>query len=428
MNSSILSQPQAPPGQATVKRESPEELQERIENAQELVQKALTTTRPAEVDREWSHRQSQVKSKRVMIVDDEETNIMMVHQYLSREGYENFVTCSDPREAIQLAETKRPDVILLDVNMPHLNGIQLLKLLNLDMGLRNIPVLVLTAATDPETKSAALELGASDFLNKPVDPRDLLPRVRNSLMLKLHFDEMALQKDQLEQLVMKRTQELYESRQQIILTLGRAAEHRDNETGYHVLRVGHFAGLIAKQLGWSTAAVSMIQQAAQLHDVGKIGIPDSVLFKPGKLDPDEYELMRQHCALGRNIISPMNPTDTSAYRTHTKVGASILHTQNSPLMIMAARIAQSHHERWDGTGYPMGLAGKDIPIESRITAVADVFDALSSKRPYKDPYPRAKCFEILKKSRGSHFDPAVLDAFFACSKEIIEVQMAFMDS
>lgn len=399
---------------------------ERAEAAQALVSDLVQIETEGTLP-EWAERKSQVTTKRVMIIDDEETNVLMVRQYLIRAGYANFVTCCDPKLATGLAKREKPDVILLDVNMPDINGIELLRRFAVDPELRNVPVLVLTAATDPETKNTALELGASDFLTKPVDPRDLLPRVRNSLMLKSHFDQLAMQKDDLEKLVKQRTQQLYESRQQIILCLGRAAEHRDNETGNHVLRVGHFAAMIAKQLGWRPQAVEMIQQAAQLHDVGKIGVPDAILFKPGKLDPDEYELMKNHCALGRNIIAPLQQADAMTYRKHTVAGASILQTKNSALMTMAARISQSHHEKWDGSGYPMGLAGTDIPIESRITAVADVYDALSSKRPYKEPYPREKCFEILESSRGSHFDPTVLDAFFACSKEIVEVQLAFMD-
>ena len=171
----------------------------------------------------------------------------------------------------------------------------------------------------------------------------------------------------------------------------------------------------------------MLEQAAQLHDVGKIGIPDSVLFKPGKLDPDQYELMKRHCGIGKQIIEPFDAAEWQILKKHTGRGESLLHVRTSPLMMLAARIAQTHHEKWDGSGYPLGLAGEDIPLEGRIVAVADVFDALSSERPYKRAFPREKCFEILEEGRGKHFDPKVLDAFFTQSDQIIETQLLLMD-
>lgn len=379
-------------------------------------------------DRERQELEKRNKSCRVMIVDDEEANVLTVRQHLVRADYENFIISTDARTVIAQAASERPDLILMDIKMPHINGLELLKILSADPNLKDIPVVILTAASDPKIRTAALEMGAHDFLTKPVDPSELVPRVRNALMIKSHFDQLDQQNAQLEETVRRRTQELYESRQQIILSLARAAEHRDNDTGNHVLRVGCYAAIIAKHLGWQPEAIEMIQQAAQLHDVGKIGIPDSILFKPGKLDADEYDTMREHCALGKTIIEPLEREDASILRTHASLGESILHVRNSPLMMMAARIAQTHHEHWDGNGYPLGLAGADIPVEGRITAVADVYDALSSKRPYKDAFPREKCFEIMRECRGTQFDPDVLDVFFDCSDEIIEIQLVFMDT
>jgi putative two-component system response regulator len=272
-----------------------------------------------------------------------------------------------------------------------------------------------------------LDLGANDFLTKPVDPHDLIPRVRNALVIKLHLDDMTDQNAKLESLVRRRTEDLSASRQQLILSLAKAAEHRDDDTRNHVIRVGRYAGVIARKLGWTEQRIQMIEQAAQLHDVGKIGIPDAILFKKGKLDPQEWDLMKRHCAFGKEIIEPFSEHELNVLRSHARLGADILHIRSSPMMMMATRIAQTHHERWDGSGYPLGLAGEDIPIEGRITAVADVYDALSTERHYKPAFPREKCFEIIRQGRGTHFDPTVLDAFFASSAEIIEIQLRFMD-
>jgi putative two-component system response regulator len=311
--------------------------------------------------------------------------------------------------------------------MPHINGLEILKRLSSNSTTERLPVIVLTAASDPETKKAALDLGAMDFLTKPVDPHELVPRVRNALLIKLHMDDIAGENAKLESLVRKRTEELTRSRQQLILSLAKAAEHRDDDTGNHVLRVGRYAGIIARQLGWQEARIQMLELAAQLHDVGKIAIPDAILFKPGKLDPQERKLIEKHCAFGKDIIEPIAEQDLQKLRAHTRLGADILHVRSSPMMLMAARIAQTHHERWDGSGYPIGLARTDIPIEARITSVADVFDALSSARPYKPAFPREKCFQIIREGRGTQFDPEVVDAFFARSSDIVQVQIELMD-
>ncbi|MCA9063457.1 MAG: response regulator [Planctomycetaceae bacterium] len=367
------------------------------------------------------------KSAKVMIVDDEPLNIMTFRQHLKMEGYERFVTTSDPREALHMLRAELPDVCLLDIRMPEVSGIEILRVISLDPILQHIPVLILTAATDPETRRQALDLGASDFLQKPIDPNELIPRVRNALLIKKHYDMIASEASKLEKQVERRTRELEATRQQLILCLARAAEHRDNDTGNHVIRVGRYAALIASQMDYPSERLEMLEQAAQLHDVGKIGVPDSILFKPGRLDPDEYSLMKRHCSLGKQIIEPISEKEWAILKAHTRIGESMLHVRSSSLLMLAARIAQTHHERWDGKGYPLGLKGDDIPLEGRIVAVADVFDALSSKRPYKDPMPREKCFEILQEGRGTQFDPAVIDAFFECSEEIIETQITLMD-
>ncbi|MBL8817480.1 MAG: response regulator [Planctomyces sp.] len=367
------------------------------------------------------------KSAKIMIVDDEPLNVMTFRQHLKMEGYENFITTSNAREALQLLRSQSPDVLLLDIRMPQISGLDILRVVGLDPILQHIPVLILTAASDPATRKEALDLGASDFLQKPIDPNELLPRVRNALVIKKHYDLAASEAARLEQQVERRTRQLDATRQQLILCLARAAEHRDNDTGNHVIRVGRYTSLIAKQMGYPEHHLEMLEQAAQLHDVGKIGIPDSILFKPGRLAVDEYEMLKRHCALGKQIIEPISEKEWNILKTHTRIGESMLHVRSSSLLMLAARIAQTHHERWDGTGYPLGLQGEDIPFEARLVAVADVFDALSSRRPYKEPFPRQKCFDIIAKGRGTQFDPAVVDAFFECSEQIIEVQLLLMD-
>jgi putative two-component system response regulator len=367
------------------------------------------------------------KSAAIMIVDDEPLNVMTLRQHLKMEGYTNFITTSNSREALHLVRSEMPDVLLLDIRMPEVSGIDILRVIGLDPILQHIPVLILTAATDPATRKQALDMGANDFLQKPIDPDELLPRVRNAIVLKKHHDMIANETARLEQQVERRTRQLEATRQQLILCLARAAEHRDNDTGNHVIRVGRYTAIIAERLGYPSHRLEMLEQAAQLHDVGKIGIPDSILFKPGRLDREEYDLIKRHCALGKQIIQPIAERDWNILKTHTRIGESMLHVRSSQLLMLAAKIAQTHHERWDGKGYPLGLMREDIPLEGRIVAVADVFDALSSRRPYKEPFPREKCFAIIEEGRGTQFDPTVLDAFFACSDEIVDVQLALMD-
>ena len=367
------------------------------------------------------------RSAKIMIIDDEPLNIMTFRQHLKMEGYEHFVTTSDAREALHLLRNELPDVLLLDIRMPEISGLDILRVIGLDPVLQHTPVLILTAASDPTIRKQALDLGASDFLQKPIDPNELLPRVRNAIVIKKHYNMASSETARLEQQVERRTRQLEATRQQLILCLARAAEHRDNDTGNHVIRVGRYTTIIAKQMGYPENRLEMLEQAAQLHEVGKIGIPDAILFKPGKLGVDEYDLMKRHCALGRQIIEPISEKEWNILKTHTRIGESMLHVRSSSLLMLAARIAQTHHERWDGKGYPLGLLADDIPLEGRIVAVADVFDALSSRRPYKEPFPRQKCFDILREGRGTQFDPAVIDAFFDCSDEIVEIQLLLMD-
>ena len=363
----------------------------------------------------------------IAIIDDEAANVAIVRKYLSDIGYSKFVTTSNSVEALSLIREHRPDLILLDIMMPHVSGIDILHALALEDDGAGPSILVMTSSSDARIKQICLGLGTDDFVHKPLDAIELTARVRNTLMQKRTRDRLAEQNAKLEEAVSRRTAELVRSREEIVHCLARAAERRDDDTGHHVLRVGRYVGVIARRLGMAEDRVGLLELAAQLHDVGKIGVPDSILFKPGKLDEQQIDVMRRHCTVGRQIIRPFTAEEQRTLRTHTRMGAELLTVQRSPLLSIASRIAQTHHERWDGTGYPLGLAGEDIPLEGRMTAVADVFDALASKRPYKEPFPRQRCFEILEEGRGTHFDPACLDAFFAGAEEIIEIQLELID-
>ncbi len=376
------------------------------------------------------HRQAAaaVLDRKIMIVDDEEYNILMLRKYLKGAGYKNILYTDDSRLAVDLICAERPDILLLDIMMPEVNGLDILAAVMGLLDFDKMPVLVLSASIEPEIKQAALELGATDFLAKPIDQQDLLPRLRNALLAKSFRDQLARYAEHLESEVAKRTADLEESRREVVYCLARAGEFRDDCTGYHVARVGRYVGVLARKLGYRGAPIELLELAAQLHDVGKIGIPDSILKKAGKLEVEEFNVMKRHCEMGIKIIAPGAVGDTSIMQKHVAFGPAFLSECKSPLMALAGRIAATHHERWDGTGYPSGLRGDDIPIEGRMTAVADVFDSLSSARPYKEPFPLPKCLEILKEGRGKHFDPQVLDVFFACLEEIVRLSVELADS
>lgn len=376
----------------------------------------------------WDAEQEAIRDSKIMIVDDEQLVIRVVRRFLSSDGYDNFITLTDPRMALATLEAEQPDVVLLDIMMPHVSGMDLLRARYDREDLQHIPFIILTANTENETKRQALKLGATDFLNKPVDPNDLVLRVQNALIIKRHHDHLANYANDLESQVRERTQQIEESREQIIHCLARAAEYRDNETGEHVIRVGKYCGIIASQLGFDKQYCRQISLAAQLHDVGKIGIPDSVLLNPGKLSAEEFEVMKTHCGLGMEIMEPLAQADIDRIRRHAEMGSFIMEAVDSPMLELAASIARTHHEKWDGTGYPARLKGDEIPIEGRICCVADVYDALCSDRPYKPKFPIQQCLEIMLSERGTRFDPAVLDAFFERIEDIEEIRRAHDDS
>jgi putative two-component system response regulator len=363
---------------------------------------------------------------KILIVDDEELNIRVARKYLRGAGFTQVASTTDPAETLDVAHREQPDLILLDVMMPNVSGLDVLQSLRSDFSMAHVPVIILTAHLEDDIRYKALSLGANDFLTKPIDPLELLPRVRNLAALRQHQKSLERTAEHLELEVRRRTQALIAAQHHVIHCLARAAEFRDNDTGRHIVRVGLYSALIARALGFDKDYAEMIEQAAKLHDVGKIGIPDSILLKAGALDPSEYAMMRGHCQLGLHVIEEQSAETDSLFRSHVEIGAEILNV-DSPLLSMASQIAMTHHERWDGTGYPLGLKGDQIPLEGRIVAVADVFDALSMQRPYKPAFPLERCFAILKEGRGTHFDPAVLDAFLANHLDAAAIQMQHSD-
>jgi putative two-component system response regulator len=373
------------------------------------------------------HAQTGIESSRIAIIDDDSLNVRVSRKYLESWGFRNIVSTTDPTEAVRLIQGSSPDLVLLDVMMPDVSGLQILEILRSSPLTAYTPVVVLTAVPEDDVKRTALSLGANDFLSKPIDPNELLPRIRNLLTLKHYQNQLRRSSEILEAEVRRRTVALESAYRHVIHCLARAAEYRDNDTGRHVIRVGLYASVIARSLGMPEAFVNMIGDAAKLHDVGKIGISDQILCKPGKLEPEEFEMMQRHCGLGREIIEPIDVKYQDVVRQHVTIGASILDMDGSEVLKMAASIAMSHHERWDGLGYPLGLSREQIPLEGRITAVADVFDAMSTRRTYKKAISTENCFEALKQESGSHFDPQVVDAFLRCRDEVTRIQLAHAD-
>lgn len=315
----------------------------------------------------------------LLLVDDEPTNLQVLRHIL-QDDY-RLLFAKDGPKALELAGRERPALVLLDVMMPGMTGHEVCQQLKNDPATREIPVIFVTALADTEDEAKGFEVGAVDYITKPVSPAIVKARVRTHLSL-VRMDEL------------KRT------RLEIVQRLGLAAEYKDNETGLHVIRMSHYSRILARALGWSEADCDDLLNAAPMHDVGKIGIPDAVLRKPGKLDADEWAVMRQHVSIGANIIGE----------------------HPSGLLRMAQRIALTHHEKWDGSGYPNGLAGEGIPIEGRIVAIADVFDALTSERPYKQAWPVEEAVAFLREQSGQHFDPDLVELFIQQLPAVLEVK------
>ncbi|MCK9637997.1 MAG: response regulator [Methylobacter tundripaludum] len=342
---------------------------------------------------------------RILIVDDEPVNLKLLDKMLSAQGYSNLVLVQDSRQVLDVYTRQCTDLILLDINMPHLDGFAVLEQLkSLDDPLLP-PVVILTAQHSQDFLLRALNAGARDFITKPFDRNELLARVRNMLDAHTAYRLVHDQKDVLDEMVQIRTDELRRTRLQVVQRLGRAAEYRDNETGNHILRMSHISALLAQSIGWNKDDCELMLHASPMHDIGKIGIPDHILLKPGKFEPEEWEIMK----------------------THAVIGANILEGDDSDLMRCAGEIALTHHEKWDGSGYPYGLSGEAIPLTGRIAALADVFDALTSERPYKKAWAVEAAVDLIKGHSGTHFDPDLVTVFMKRLPEILTIRDRFSE-
>lgn len=361
---------------------------------------------------------SPLKRPTVLVVDDTPDNLSLMSGLL-RELYRVQVANSGER-ALKLVQTgPQPDLILLDIMMPGLSGYDVCEALKADASTRDIPIIFLTAMSATQDEKKGLDMGAVDFITKPVNPPIVLSRVATQLKVKAASDFLRDQNAYLEAEVKRRTEELAAIQDVTILAMASLAETRDNDTGNHIRRTQHYMKTLANHLKdhprfrhfLTDKTIDSLFKSAPLHDIGKVGIPDRILLKPGKFTPEEFEIMKSHCRLGRDAIQ----------HAEDQLGLKVEFLQ------LAKEIAYSHQEKWDGSGYPEGIGGDDIPIAARLMAVADVYDALISRRVYKDGMPHEKAVEIIVEGRGSHFDPDVADAFFVLSEEFRAIAAKYAD-
>lgn len=343
---------------------------------------------------------------RVQVVDDNKTNLHLFRSILQSLSRELEVECFlDPIEALAACATGLPDLIIVDFMMPGMDGHQYIAEVRKLPDAKDTPIVMITAANERSVRHRALELGATDFVTKPVDVIEVKARLSNLLDLRRGTLQLRDRNRWLAEEVAKATSEVAEREHELIIRLSKAAEFRDPETGAHITRMANYSLIIAEGLGLPPEECRLILLAAPMHDVGKLGIPDGILLKPGRLDADEFAIMQ----------------------THSTIGHTILRDSPSTLIALGALIALTHHEKYDGTGYPARLAGEAIPLVGRIVAVADVFDALTSERPYKAAWPVDKARAFLEENRGSHFDPACIDAFLQAWDRVLEIRERFVD-
>jgi putative two-component system response regulator len=343
--------------------------------------------------------------QQVLIVDDTEINLILFGALVKKlENCESH-SFADPRAGLAWAQTNVPDLVIVDYMMPDLDGLEFITLLREIPGRESVPILMITANDQKQIRYRALDIGANDFLTKPVDKVEFLARAKNMLGLNDARKKLSDQAAWLADEVRKATLEIVQRERETVLRLSRAAEFRDPETGAHIVRMAHFSYWIARAMGLSESDQVLLLEAAPMHDIGKVGIADKILLKPGRLDPDEFTVMKRHATIGYELLK----------------GSS------SRVLQAGAEIALGHHEKFDGSGYPKGLKGEEIPIFSRIVAVADVFDALTSERPYKKAWEVEAAIDFLNQGSGSHFDPTCVRGFLDAWDEIEKVRERYQD-
>ncbi|WP_095171616.1 two-component system response regulator [Pseudomonas sp. Irchel 3H3] len=355
----------------------------------------------------------------LLVVDDTPDNLLLMTDVL-KDRYRVKVANSGEKALRLLQGDSLPDLILLDVMMPGLSGHEVARRLKDDPHTREIPIIFLTAMAGTEDEIHGLELGAVDYITKPIRPALVLARVDTQLKLKAAADFLRDHNDYLEQEVQRRTREVVAIQDVAIQAMASLAETRDNETGNHIRRTQHYVKVLAEHLQdhprfrhfLSVATIELLFKSAPLHDIGKVGIPDHILLKPGRFSAEEFEIMKSHTTLGRDAIQ----------RAEDQLGI------RAEFLSLAKEIAYSHQEKWDGSGYPQGLVADAIPISARLMAVADVYDALISRRVYKAGMPHEQAVEIITQGRGSHFDPDICDAFLACCEQFQEIAQRFADT
>ncbi|HPW84316.1 MAG TPA: response regulator [Rhodoferax sp.] len=344
-------------------------------------------------------------AQQVLIVDDTEINLILFAALVKKLGDCESHSFSDSRAGLAWVQQYVPDLVIVDYMMPEMDGLEFIRLLREIPGREAIPVLMITANDQKQIRYRALDIGANDFLTKPVDKVEFLARAKNMLTLNDARKKLADQAAWLAEEVRKATHEVVERERETVIRLSRAAEFRDPETGAHILRMAHFSQIIARGMGLSESDQYLLLEAAPMHDIGKVGIADKILLKPGRLEPEEFEIMKRHATIGYELLQ----------------GSS------SRVLQAGAEIARGHHEKFDGSGYPQGLKGEDIPIFSRIVAVADVFDALTSERPYKKAWDVEAAVDFLKAGSGSHFDPACVTAFLNAWDDVQQVRARYSE-
>jgi putative two-component system response regulator len=341
----------------------------------------------------------------ILIVDDDKTNLSIFSHMLTQIPDADIRTCVSAQEALTWCQSNAPDLILLDYMMPGMDGLAFLSRFRELPGQEMTPVIMITADMELQVRHKALQMSANDFLSKPVNRVELLARVKNMLAMRKSHLAMTQKIENLSGKVNEQSRESSSLEISSVGLLAKAAGYRDPETGEHLTRMANYTKIIAAHLGLSAEEQALLLNAAPMHDIGKIGIPDHILLKPGRLDEEELKIMRRHA----------------------EIGADILKTSNTSLLQTGAEIALTHHEKWDGSGYPAGLAGKAIPLYGRIVAVADVFDALTSERPYKAAWSLERASNFLRENAGTHFDPQCVEAFFAGWDEVLDIQQRFQD-